>query len=432
MPPLKRNKYSSGFKCKVIAFAKENGNRAAARIFGVNECSVREWKKNEAVIQNMPKQKCALRTGITKWPVLEENVAEWILENRQNGLIITRNSVRLYALQWAKKNSSQSENFKASTSWCDRFMKRKNFVLRQKTKVAQKLPKDLEQKLLSFQKFVIDKRKRENYDLSQIGNMDETPLMFDMIGNKSVETKGAKSVPFKTTGHEKCHFTAVLSCLADGTKLKPMIIFKRKTMPTGNFPTGVLVHVHAKGWMDENGVKLWIKNVWENRPGALRKPKSLLVWDMFRSHRTDGVKRRMNECNTDLAVIPGGLTSLVQPLDVSINKPFKDSLRQRWNMWMLEGDKTFTKGGNMRQVSLPEMCQWILTAWNEIKPEIIVKSFKKCGISNALDGTEDDYLWLDETDGGDNRESDSGEDDIPENINEDEYNEIFMLSDKDD
>lgn len=65
------------------------------------------------------------------------------------------------------------------------------------------------------------------------------------------------------------------------------------------------------------------KNVWENRPEASRKPESLLVWDMFRSHRTDGVKRRMNESNTDLAVIPGGLTSLVQPLDFSINKPFK-------------------------------------------------------------------------------------------------------------
>ena len=27
--------------------------------------------------------------------------------------------------------------------------------------------------------------------------------------------------------------------------------------------------------------------------------------------------------------------------------------------------------------------------------ETIVKSFKKCGISNALDGTEDEHLWDD-------------------------------------
>jgi hypothetical protein len=30
-----------------------------------------------------------------------------------------------------------------------------------------------------------------------------------------------------------------------------------------------------------------------------------------------------------------------------------------------------------------------------VKDEIVVKSFKKCGISNALDGTEDDVLLED-------------------------------------
>jgi hypothetical protein len=29
--------------------------------------------------------------------------------------------------------------------------------------------------------------------------------------------------------------------------------------------------------------------------------------------------------------------------------------------------------------------------WQRVKSETIVKSFKKCGISNALDGSEDDF-----------------------------------------
>lgn len=103
MSSVKRMKYNAGFKIKVIQFAKENGNRAAARMFDVGESSIREWKKNEMTIINMPRNKCALRKGIEKWPILEENVANWVLQNRQNGLIITRNSVRLFALKWAKK-----------------------------------------------------------------------------------------------------------------------------------------------------------------------------------------------------------------------------------------------------------------------------------------------------------------------------------------
>lgn len=426
MGPIKRNKHSAGFKCKVIEYAKENGNRAAARIFSVGESSIREWKKNETSIKNMPRNKCALRTGITKWPVLEESVTNWVLENRQNGFIVTRNSVRLFALQWAKKNADESQDFKATLSWCGRFMTRNNLVLREKTKISQSLPVDLDTKLISFQKYIIDLRKQKNYLMSHIGNMDETPVMFDMIGNKTIDVKGVKTVNVKTTGHEKSHFTVVLSCLADGTKLKPMIIFKRKTMPKGNFPRGVFIHVHEKGWMDENGVKLWVKNIWEKRPGALRNPESLLVWDMFRSHLTEKTKKLLKECNTDMAVIPGGLTPLVQPLDVCINKPFKGNLKRLWNTWMLEGEKTFTKGGRMRRASLEVVCEWIVEAWSAISADVVRNSFKKCSISNNLDGTEDDCLFMDQDT---NCDSPDECDDIPENISEDEFNELFMLSD---
>ncbi|GFU60034.1 hypothetical protein TNCV_3238131 [Trichonephila clavipes] len=64
------------------------GNRAAARMFDIGESSIREWEKNEMTIINMPKKKCALRKGVTKWLILEENVANWVLENRLNGLIL--------------------------------------------------------------------------------------------------------------------------------------------------------------------------------------------------------------------------------------------------------------------------------------------------------------------------------------------------------
>ena len=74
-------------------------------------------------------------------------------------------------------------------------------------------------------------RKKNKYSLQQIGNMDETPMNFDMPPSRTVNTAGEKSILIKTTGNEKNHFTVVLACLANGTKLKPKIMFKRKTMP---------------------------------------------------------------------------------------------------------------------------------------------------------------------------------------------------------
>ena len=87
--------------------------------------------------------------------------------------------------------------------------------------------------------------------MSQIENMDETPMWFNLPGNRTVNQKGEKNNLVKATGHEKTNFTVVLSCLADGNKLPPMIIFKLKTLPkSAVFPSGVLVHTHGKGgWM---------------------------------------------------------------------------------------------------------------------------------------------------------------------------------------
>ena len=85
-------------------------------------------------------------------------------------------------------------------------------------------------------------------------------------------------------------------------------------------------------------------------------------------------------------------------LDVSINKPFKDRMRAKWQNWMLAGQHSFTAGGHIRKVELDEICRWISDVWDDIPTEMIAKSFRKCCITNALDGTEDEEIWEEESD----------------------------------
>ncbi|KAK9404800.1 hypothetical protein NXF25_009627 [Crotalus adamanteus] len=321
----------------------EHNNCTAARQYGVTEKMVRDWKANEKALKSMPRGKCALRRGTSHWPELKKHVADMVNEHRQNGYVVTRNKICLFALQWTKSNRDHSNRFKATVSWCTRFLGRHNMVLRQKMKIAQKLSADLDSKVNSFHRYVIKQCTKHGYALSSIGNMDETPMNFDMVGNKTVHQKGEKTILIKTTGHEKSSFTVVLGCTADGAKLRPMIIFKRKTMPKLKFAVGCFVHMNEKGWMDEERVKLWLDNVWSRRPGGLIEKRSLLVW----AHLTPSTKQRLARIKTDAAVIPAGLTSLVQPLDVCLNKPFKDRIREQCNEWLVSGEKSFTKGGNM-------------------------------------------------------------------------------------
>ena len=153
-------------------------------------------------------------------------------------------------------------------------MDRHSLTVRQSTKIAQKLPAALEEKIESFHRFIIKHRKQHSYDLSQIGNMDETPMTFDLPPNRT----------FNPSGHEKTRFTVVLACMADGTKLRPVVIFKHKSLPKNfKFVPGVIVQAHPKGWMDEAGTQQWLRQVWNTRPGAMISKCSMLAWNMFRA-----------------------------------------------------------------------------------------------------------------------------------------------------
>jgi len=54
----------------------------------------------------------------------------------------------------------------------------------------------------------------------------------------------------------------------------------------------------------------------------------------------------------------------------------------------------------------------VSAAWIPILESIIVRSFKKCCISNALDGSEDDILWEDNSEDKDDSDWVTGNDSV--------------------
>ena len=49
----------------------------------------------------------------------------------------------------------------------------------------------------------------------------------------------------------------------------------------------------------------------------------------------------------------------------------------------------------MKWHSISNVCEWVKNPWQLVKSETTVMSLKKCGISNTLDGSEDDILYED-------------------------------------
>ena len=61
--------------------------------------------------------------------------------------------------------------------WVDGFMTCHNLVNRRKTTVVQRLPDDYVELQNSFLSYILYQRKENQYPLSLIANMDETPII---------------------------------------------------------------------------------------------------------------------------------------------------------------------------------------------------------------------------------------------------------------
>ena len=61
----------------------------------------------------------------------------------------------------------------------------------------------------------------------------------------------------------------------------------------------------------------------------------ILFWDAYRCHMMNSVVNAIQDLGGEVEHIPGGCTSLCQPVDIGISKPFKAFLRKAWEKWMI-------------------------------------------------------------------------------------------------
>ena len=219
----------------------------------------------------------------------EEEILEWVLRQRDLQLLVSRESIKSIALA---KITKENPNFKASDGWLQKFMQRHSLTLRAKTSIAQKLPANLEEKISGFHFQVLTVQWEIHIEQLLIGNMDETPVFFDMVPSKTVDQVRVRTVRIQTTGAEKCHFTVVLTCTASGELLPPMVILKGKRVLKGlKYPRGWVVTVQEKGWMNKQLMYCWNRDIWGRYRRQAREEMesgddqtALLTLNSFRAH----------------------------------------------------------------------------------------------------------------------------------------------------
>jgi DDE superfamily endonuclease len=208
-------------------------------------------------------------------------------------------------------------------------------------------------------------------------------------------TKGDKTVAaLKGESTQRC--SVMLGCSSNGKKFAPYIVFKGVSNYTGaiyrkihqinyyrdrglgdffGFPTSNFYSVQESAWMESKLVVDWIGKVyapWAN----LQEGPTILILDEFSGHMTREVRHAAAECGAFLEFIPGGYTHVLQPMDIGLNKPFKNCIRDCYDDWLFDND--YNKTPQREDVST-----WIKQAWEKVRYETIIKTWKKAGFEQA-------------------------------------------------
>jgi hypothetical protein len=83
----------------------------------------------------------------------------------------------------------------------------------------------------------------------------------------------------------------------------------------------------------------------------------MAVLDVFKGHLVPEIKAAItgSSMNTDIVVIPEGMTSQLQVLDVMVNKPFKDHQKQLSYEWLLAEVCALTPTGRIKKPSVTSL-----------------------------------------------------------------------------
>ncbi|RPA94164.1 hypothetical protein L873DRAFT_1940149 [Choiromyces venosus 120613-1] len=158
------------------------------------------------------------------------------------------------------------------------------------------------------------------------------------------------------------------------------------------YHSSVLVEYNATAYMNNSLFEKYITNYLIPTLGG---HPTLFTLDLMRSHKTPTVFQLLRTNNITPSLIPTGCTSLVQPLDVLVNKPFKELMRDLTDekIFKLESVEDFEKWtvgdcGVMTTHCVGEA----FNQFHSLKAHVIKTSFHKLGLSLPIDGSLDHEL----------------------------------------
>ncbi|CAB3251132.1 unnamed protein product [Arctia plantaginis] len=209
----------------------------------------------------------------------------------------------------------------------------------------------------------------------RIWNLDESSLSIDPSKSRVVGEKGQSSSRVTSTSGKE-NTTFVLACNAMGQRVPPLIIFKGKNMwdqwkaPPDKEFSGTAYAATPNGWMETEVFKNYFKKSLVPALGDERP--ALVIYDGHSTHVLLGLVKYALDQRITILKLPAHTSDILQPLDVSVFKSYK----QKWDQTIA----TWQRQHIGKKLPKSLFSQFLGETWTKVSDDVIKNGFKKAGI----------------------------------------------------
>ena len=216
-------------------------------------------------------------------------------------------------------------------------------------------------------------------------------------GSKQVEIRGLD---------DKREMTALLATTLGGKVLPPQLIYAGKTPrchPSGiSFPDDWNITHSGNHWSNEQTMLEFADKILIPYVKATKESLSLpsgvqavALFDVFAAHRCSSFLTKLQDAGIKVCFIPAGCTGLLQPLDISVNDPFKQELKSSFSDWYAakvseylrdHGDTTGLNVNLKTSIVKPLHANWLIHAisWLRLQEDKLLRGWRESGILEAV------------------------------------------------
>nr|XP_029718308.1 jerky protein homolog-like [Aedes albopictus] len=282
------------------------------------------------------------------FPLLEEALYVWILQQRQSNILLTVDIVKTKADLLFKMLQERGHyvvhKFSASDGWMHRFKQR--FGLR-------------------------------------------------LLATRSVIT----STETVASGRKqnKTRYTFMPCSNIDGTLKLPLLFIGTAAKPRGlNIKTLPVSYCHSKkAWMTRQLFRHWFHD--EFIPSVRKfsvehglEPKALLVLDNCTSHYDYEDPLQSDDGLIQVIYLPPNVTSECQPMDQSVINVVKRKYKRKLMLKLILENEDLKFEDRLKKINLQQCIAWLAAAWDEISTKTIRNSWRKLIDNLPNDATDGD------------------------------------------